>query len=422
MKISLIALLSSIISADAANFRDLVEKVTRRNTGSATTAETATAAETATDIEGADQENRDLQRSGCWGNSGSQVTAWHPQYSAGWTEGYCRLTVDCNSPSYSTQLACCKAAYAGQMSGTCLMNLPSPPTMSPTQTGGLDVYYPDYGKAWPMGSCTNTRPLPTGRPNYSTMLACCKAAYGGQISGKCLSELPSPPTGSPTTSAFEAAFWYPDYDTAWSIAGCSNKLPLPFNNPNDRPNYGTQVACCKAAYAGQLSGACLSELPSPPTTSPTGTGGAGFWYPDYDKAWSVASCSNDRPVPFNTGDRPTYGTMLACCRGAYAGQSSGTCLAALPNPPTTSPTGSGGLGVFYPNYSTAWPLGTCISDRPLPSGRPTYSTKETCCSGAYGGQTSNNCMCDAVGVCYSCNCGSQAERDAAGGCSNLTCS
>jgi hypothetical protein len=408
MKVASIALFTSLIaSADAVGFRDLVERVSHRNTKSAAAADTATA------IEGADQENRELQQAGCWGNTGTQVKKWHPTYSAGWTNGYCRYTVDCNSPSYSTELACCKGAYAGQMSGECLMQLPSPPTMSPTQTGGLDVYYPDYSKAWPLGSCINARPLPSGRPNYSTMLACCKAAYGGQISGTCLSELPSPPTGSPSTSDFEAAFWYPDYDTAWSVAGCSNKLPLPFNNPNDRPNYSTQVACCKAAYAGQMSGTCLSELPSPPTTSPTGTGGAGFWYPDYETAWSIAGCSNDRPVPFKTGGRPTYATMLACCKGAYGGQSTGACLAALPNPPTTSPTDSGGLdGVFYPDYGRAWPMGLCISDRPLPSGRPSYSSKSACCQGAYGGQSSHTCQCD-IDVCYSCKCGNDAERLAA---------
>ncbi len=38
-----------------------------------------------------------------------------------------------------------------------------------------------------------------------------------------------------------ADFWYPDYDTAWSVAGCSNKLPLPYRNKNDRPNYYSQV-------------------------------------------------------------------------------------------------------------------------------------------------------------------------------------
>ena len=166
---------------------------------------------------------------------------------------------------------------------------------------------------------------------------------------------------------------------------------------------------------------CLGQLPSPPTMTPTGSGGVDFWYPDYDTSWSEATCLNTRPLPFGYGGRPTYNSMLACCKGAYAGQMSGACLASLPNPPTQSPTSSGGLDVYYPNYSE-WSSGQCINDRPLPNGRPTYTTQQACCSGAYGGQTSNNCMCDAVGVCYSCTCGTQAERDTAGGCSNLTCS
>jgi hypothetical protein len=422
MKVSPIALFSSlIVSADAIGFRDLVEKVTHRHTESAA-AETA-AAETATAIEGAGQDNRELQNAGnCWGSGKNTAAAWHPTYSAGWTNGYCRNTVDCNSPSYSSELACCKGAYGGQVSGYCLGQLPSPPTTSPTEAGGLDVYYPDYATPWSDAFCINTRPLPSGRPSYSTMIACCKGAYAGQMSGKCLSELPSPPTGSPTNSAFETDFWYPDYDTQWSDAGCSNKLPLPFNNPNDRPHYKSQLSCCKGAYAGQMSGMCLSQLPSPPTMAPTGSGGAGFYYPDYDTPWTDATCKNTRPLPFSTGGRPTYATMIACCKGAYAGQTSGACLSALPSPPTQTPTTSGGLDVYYPDYSRQWSDGECINNRPLPNGRPSYKTQQACCSGAYGGQTSNNCMCQAVGVCYSCNCGSDADRLAASCPASLKCS
>ena len=73
---------------------------------------------------------------------------WHPTYSAGWANGYCRYTTDTNSPGYSSQLACCKGAYAGQISGYCLSQLPAPPTSSPTDTGGLDVWYP--------GACVDT--------------------------------------------------------------------------------------------------------------------------------------------------------------------------------------------------------------------------------------------------------------------------
>ena len=47
---------------------------------------------------------------------------------------------------------------------------------------------------------------------------------------------------------------------------------------NYGPGYSTQLECCKGAFGGQPSGKCLSELESPPTTSPTNPGGlADFW-------------------------------------------------------------------------------------------------------------------------------------------------
>merc|ERR1711865_195052 len=113
----------------------------------------------------------------------------------------------------------------------------------------------DYDTAWSEAGCINEFPLPFGpggRPTYDTHLTCCKGAYGGQASGKCLSQLATPPTTSPTSSVFQAVFWYPDYDTSWSVAGCSNELPLPYNNPSDRPQYDTQLACCKGSYGGQM--------------------------------------------------------------------------------------------------------------------------------------------------------------------------
>ena len=91
--------------------------------------------------------------------------------------------------------------------------------------------------------------------------------------------LPSPPTTSPTGLGGVLDFWYPDYDTAWNDAGCLNITPLPYTYKYDRPNYSTQIACCKGAYSGQVSGSCLIKLENPPTTSPTGSGGANFWYP-----------------------------------------------------------------------------------------------------------------------------------------------
>ena len=121
--------------------------------------------------------------------------------------------------------------------------------MSPTVSGGLDVFYPDYSQEWSSGLCINTRPLPSGRPNYSTMLDCCKGAYRGQTSGYCLGQLPSPPTMSPTVSGGLDVF-YPDYSQQWAGGLCVNTRPL----PSGRPNYSTMLACCKGAYAGQMSG------------------------------------------------------------------------------------------------------------------------------------------------------------------------
>jgi len=275
-----------------------------------------------------------------------------------------------------------------------------------------EKWYPSGGSAWSDGFCKFERQCNGNYgAGYSTEIACCQGSFGGQMSGACLSNLPSPPTTSPTLSGGLAAFWYPDYDTAWSDAGCLNTLPLPFN-ANDRPTYETQLDCCKAAYGGQSSGKCLSQLESPPTTSPTLPGGlAGFWYPDYETAWSDAGCKNEMPLPFNKGDRPEYDTQIDCCKAAYGGQSSGKCLSELESPPTTSPTSAGGASVYYPNYGVSWSEATCINDNPVPSGRPTYSTQSACCSGAYGGQTSQACVC-AVDPCYSCKCGSVAELTA----------
>ncbi|EJK66245.1 hypothetical protein THAOC_12848 [Thalassiosira oceanica] len=265
--------------------------------------------------------------------------SWHPQWSGGWDAGHCAFEATCNSPGYASELACCKSAYAGQ------------------------------------------------------------------TSGYCLSQLEAPPTLSPTTSDLTVNFWYPDYGTEWTSAGCLNTLPLPYNNVNDRPNYPTQLECCKAAYGGQMSGACLSQLESPPTTSPTTAGNIGsLYYPDYNTAWPDAGCTNVLPVP---SGRPTYASHLACCKGAYGGQVSfssqiagprisnrpisGVCLSQLDSPPTTSPTSAGGLDVYYPDYNAAWDKATCVNTRPMPSGRPVYSTMLACCKGAYAGQTSGYC-------------------------------
>ena len=38
------------------------------------------------------------------------VAAYHPDYSLPWNRGKCQFVITCNSPSYTTELECCKAA------------------------------------------------------------------------------------------------------------------------------------------------------------------------------------------------------------------------------------------------------------------------------------------------------------------------
>ena len=270
--------------------------------------------------------DRDLQAS-C-----ESTAAWHPDYSVGWDQGKCDFTTTCNSPSYSTNLACCKGAYGGQIWNYCVSQMVNPPTMSPTKTGGLDAYYPNYDVAWPEGYCANTVPMPSSRPVYTTMLGCCKGAYGGQTSGACIAKLPSPPTMAPTKTGAAGTDYYPNYDLPWPEGICINTQPI----PSGRPVYTTQLACCKAAYGGQTSGACIKGLASPPTMAPTMKGGPeDAYYPDYTLAWTEGKCINTVPMP---SGRPVYTTQLACCKSAYAGQSSGACIKGMANPPTFAPS------------------------------------------------------------------------------------
>ena len=107
------------------------------------------------------------------------------------------VPVPSGRPTYTSMLACCKAAYGGQTSNKCIASLPNPPTAAPTKVSP-DVYYPDYSLAWTAGKCINTLPIPSGRPTYTSELACCKAAYAGQVSNACVADLPNPPTKAPT--------------------------------------------------------------------------------------------------------------------------------------------------------------------------------------------------------------------------------
>jgi surface protein len=287
------------------------------------------------------------------------VAAYHPNYLLPWNQGKCELIVTCNSPSYSTELDCCKGAYGGQVSNYCISQLANPPTTQPTKIGGPDVYYPDYTVTWSEGICINTTPVPSGRPTYNSMLACCKAAYGGQMSMACIQALPTPPTGAPTILG--GGVFYPDYSLPWPEGKCINTVPV----PNGRPAYTTELACCKGAYGGQMSMTCIKDLPNPPTPIPTKVNPT-VWYPDYSLAWTDGKCITTVPVP---SGRPIYTTQLGCCRAAYTGQMSRTCIMDVTTfAPTNAP-------------STATPTNTCF-------------TNKNDLTNAISVYTSNNCSLD----------------------------
>jgi hypothetical protein len=240
----------------------------------------------------------------------------------------------------------------------------APTTKSPTTVAGQGGgWYADYATAWPNAGCKNTTPLPNYATTfYDTQLACCKAAFGGQTTNACIQGLPNPPTAkpsvapttvapttkSPTTAAGQGGGWYADYGTAWPNAGCKNTTPLPVYATQF---YATQLACCKAAFGGQTSNACIQGLPNPPTAKPsvapttvapttksptTLAGQGGGWYADYGTPWLTAGCKNTTPLPIHA--TMFYATQLACCKAAFGGQTSNACVMGLPSPPTAKPT------------------------------------------------------------------------------------
>jgi hypothetical protein len=287
-------------------------------------------------------EGRELLATWC---PSTTPTLWHPNYSVAWIDSGCIQTRDCNSPGYATQLECCKGQYGGQTSGACLAGLPAPPTNAPTNAAGAGgKWYADYGTSWPAAGCKITTPYPIYATTFfDTQLECCKGQYGGQTSGACLAGLPAPPTNAPTNAAGAAAAkWYADYATPWPSAGCKSETPYPIYATYF---YDSELACCKGAYGGQDSGACLGGLPNPPTKVPTAlptlkptsaAGAGGQWYADYGTVWSIAGCKNTLPLPIYT--IVTYSNQLECCKAAYGGQTSNACVQGLPNPPTKAPT------------------------------------------------------------------------------------
>jgi len=198
------------------------------------------------------------------------------------------------------------------------------------------------------------------------------------------------PTGQPTDKLTSTPKWFPAGGSDLPNGYC--ELSSDYHNGNYGQGYDTNLECCNLFYIGQMSGTCYSKMESPPTLNPTGVGGPDVWYPDYDAVWTEATCKNDNPLPFGPGGRPTYLSMLECCKHVYGLQTSGACFSELENPPTMTPTPEGGLEGYYADYNKSWSDGCCINDRPLPSGRPAYNTMLECCTGQYFGQLSGTCL------------------------------
>ena len=311
--------------------------------------------------------------------------AWHPNYAEAWSNAKCIYTQDCNSPAFDTELACCDGAYGGQVSGACKAGLVNPSTV-PTK------WYPDYVTSWAIAGCKNEPPYPnyiTDSIKFDTQLACCKGTFGGQTSGSCIAGLLIKPTMAPITAGGVGgkcetdtpAAWHPNYAEAWSNAKCI------YTQDCNSPAFDTELACCDGAYGGQVSGACKAGLVNP-STVPT------KWYPDYVTSWAIAGCKNEPPYPNYITDSIKFDTQLACCKGAFGGQTSGSCIAGLPIKPTMAPVTAGGVGgKWYADYGVAWSIAGCKNTFPYPNyAAMFYGSHLDCCKGAFGGQVSNACL------------------------------
>ena len=119
--------------------------------------------------------------------------------------------------------------------------------------------------------------------------------------------------------------FFPDYETKWEDATCLNTKPFPFT-PGSRPVYNTQLECCKLAYAGQTSKACLAGLPEGlrPTSSPTGPNGPGWYNNQNDGDAAVRVCTQETPRP-QWGTSGDYDTLLECCNKEFGWQTSKAC-------------------------------------------------------------------------------------------------
>jgi hypothetical protein len=209
-----------------------------------------------------------------------------------------------------------------------LADLPNAPTTAPSPDGGYEIWYADYAD-WSEGKCINKHPAPIGRKTYDTQLECCKGQYPSQTSGACLAALPNAPTTAPSPDGgYE--IWYANHDVDWANGYCINKHPA----PNGRVVYDSELECCQKAYDGQASGACLQELPSPPTASPVGNDA--LFFPIFTN-WETGHCDND-PTKITPGTNYFYEDKMECCDKWFKDQSSKFCIKFDPTYGTLSPT------------------------------------------------------------------------------------
>ena len=258
---------------------------------------------------------------------------YYPRYTGDYNTGWCTANNSFanGSPGYSTELACCNAAFASQTTGACYGMLPNPPTASPTGVDGPDAYYPNWDLDFAVGVCINTLPAPVGIQVYETELECCKGEYATQTSGACFAALPNPPTVSPTITGGPDAY-YADRSGDWSTGVCINTMPAPVG----AVVYDSELECCKGEYASQSSGACLAALPNPPTASPLSAANAKF-FPIYS-GWETGHCDNDPTQATAGGTTYEYDTQAECCEAWFSGQSSGACMKFDPTYGSRSPT------------------------------------------------------------------------------------
>jgi hypothetical protein len=111
----------------------------------------------------------------------------------------------------------------------------------------------------------NTIPVITTSPSKSTATASPSQSLIANTASPSTSSTSSHTTSTPSASPAAAGKWYAEQGT-WSIGGCKNTIPYPVYAT---VFFDNQLACCKGAFDGQTSGACIKGIPNPPTFSPT---------------------------------------------------------------------------------------------------------------------------------------------------------